>query len=241
MQASFVLVHGGAHGGWCYQRVARLLRRRGHDVYTPTLTGYGDRGHLDQPGITVETHVEDVVSLIEYEDLHDVVLVGHSLGGVVIPRVAERVRERIRRVVWLAALVLDDGEQVVSRYAAASEWLLRAVVAGPDGEPRTDLDLLMEAFLQDGSPEDRAWVRARLGNTPAAALSEPGRLTRFLELGLPTGYIVALRDQSLPPELCREFAARLPGCRILAVDASHDLMISAPEATAESLAEMAGA
>src|SRR3954469_19452908 len=98
MPGTFVLVHGGGHGGWCWQRVARLLRAEGHEVHTPTLTGFGDRSHLDAADFGA--FVDDVASLIELEDLRDIVLVGHSMGGVVVPRVAERVADRLARVVW---------------------------------------------------------------------------------------------------------------------------------------------
>ena len=91
MTVAFVLVHGGSVGGWCYQRVARRLRQQGHEVYAPTLTGFGERHHLSRSDITMETHILDVANLVEFEDLHDVVLVGHSLGSTVIPHVAERV------------------------------------------------------------------------------------------------------------------------------------------------------
>ena len=113
-----MLVHGGGHGGWCWQRLARELRSRGHEVYTPTLTGFGERRHLDNEGLTFDTFVTDIVSVLEYEDLRDVVLVGHSMGGVIVPRVAEIAADRIRAVVWLAAVVLDDDETLARGGAA---------------------------------------------------------------------------------------------------------------------------
>ena len=79
--ATYVLVHGGAHGGWCYQRVARMLRTAGHEVYTPTLTGLGERSHLLRPDIDLDLHIRDVTAVLHYEDLRDVILVGHSYGG----------------------------------------------------------------------------------------------------------------------------------------------------------------
>src|SRR5881394_4574014 len=113
MGSTFVLVHGGGHGGWCWQRVAKRLRNAGHDVYTPTLTGFGERSHLDTATVTFETFVLDIVNVLTFEDLHDVVLVGHSMGGVIIPRVAERVADRLARVVWLTAAVCADGETLL--------------------------------------------------------------------------------------------------------------------------------
>jgi pimeloyl-ACP methyl ester carboxylesterase len=237
MPATFVLLHGGSMGGWCFQRVARLLRQAGHEVYTPTLTGFGERKHLNGPDITMETHILDVANILDFEDLRDVVLAGHSLGSTVVPHVAERVPDRIRRVVWLAGMVLRDGETLMNN-APASEWTRRAVVVGPDGRPKMDYDLQMDALLQDGTAEDRAWVRARLSAAPPAALLAPGRLSTFLALDLPTGYILALQDRAVPPEVARGYVGLLPGCRYREVDAGHALMISAPEATARALLEM---
>jgi pimeloyl-ACP methyl ester carboxylesterase len=88
--ATYVLVHGGGHGGWCYQRVARLLRSAGHEVYAPTLTGLGERSHDVHPGIDLDTHIADVAGVLRYEDLHDVILLGHSYGGMVITGAADR-------------------------------------------------------------------------------------------------------------------------------------------------------
>src|SRR6266704_2926101 len=99
--ATYVLVHGGSHGGWCYQRVARLLRSAGHDVYAPTLTGVGERAHLLGPDVDLETHITDVVQLLRYEDLNDVILVGHSYGGMVITGVADRALDRVGHLVYL--------------------------------------------------------------------------------------------------------------------------------------------
>ena len=99
--AIYVLVHGGAHGGWCYRDVARLLRSAGHDEYTPTLTGLGERSHLLGPGIDLDTHITDVMAVLHYEDLRDVILVGHSYGGMVITGVADRAADRVGHIVYL--------------------------------------------------------------------------------------------------------------------------------------------
>src|SRR5438128_128006 len=104
--ATFVLVHGAWHGGWCWKRVTPLLRAAGHEVYATTLTGLGERVHLASPNVGLALHVQDVVGVLEYEDLRDVILVGHSYGGIVISGVADRVPERLRHLVYLDALVL---------------------------------------------------------------------------------------------------------------------------------------
>jgi len=106
----FVLVHGMWHGGWCWKKVAPLLRAAGHEVYTPTLTGVGERAHLHYPDIDLHTHIQDVVHVLDYEDLRDVILVGHSLAGFMIPAVAESVPERIAHLVNLDGPVPADGQ-----------------------------------------------------------------------------------------------------------------------------------
>ncbi|NUU21664.1 MAG: alpha/beta fold hydrolase [Streptomycetaceae bacterium] len=231
---TFVLVHGGGHGGWCWQRLARELRDHGHDVWTPTLTGFGERGHLGGPDTPFETFVTDVVAVLDFEDLHDVVLVGHSMGGVVVPRVAEARPDRIARVVWLAAVVTGDGETLLQAVPQTPE-IARAVTIEPDGTARTDHRLMAEILMPEGTDADRAWVADRHRPYPPAALVQPGRLTAFLELRLPTAYVTATKDAAIPPPLARTFASRLPGAHTTDVDAGHDLMITRPAETAEAL------
>lgn len=113
MMATYVLVHGGGHGGWCYQKVARLLRAAGHEAYTPTLTGLGERSHLLSPAIDLDSHITDVVALLTFEDPRDVILVGHSYGGMVITGVADRASDRVGTVVSLDAANPVNGQSLV--------------------------------------------------------------------------------------------------------------------------------
>ena len=108
--ATFVLVHGATGGGWHWQTVAGMLRAAEHDVYTPTLTGQGERTHLASPAVDLHMHIQDIVSVLRYEDLHNVILVGHSYAGLVITGVAEQEAARLAQLVYLDALVLQDGE-----------------------------------------------------------------------------------------------------------------------------------
>src|SRR5262245_27897653 len=107
--STYVLVHGGGHGGWCWQRLARLLRAEGHEVYTPTLTGLGERAHLLSPHIDLDTHIADVVGVLKYEGLTNVILVGHSYGGMVITGVADRALAHVGHLVFLDASIPYDG------------------------------------------------------------------------------------------------------------------------------------
>ena len=111
--ATYVLVHGGGHGGWCYQPVARLLRSRGHEVYAPSLTGLGERAHLFAANVDLDCHITDIVNLLHSEDLHDVILVGHSYGGMVITGAADRAADRVGRIVDLDAANPVNGQSLV--------------------------------------------------------------------------------------------------------------------------------
>ena len=236
---TFVLVHGGGHGGWCWQRAARLLRADGHEVYTPTLTGFGERSHLDTSQVTFETFVQDIVNVIEFEDLHEVILVGHSMGGVIIPRVAERVPGRVRQVVWLAAVVTNDGESLLDA-VPQSPWIARAVTIGADGTAHTDPNLILDANIHDGTPDDRAFVRDRHLPYPPHALTERGRLTAFLALAIPTTYLIASDDRTIEPPIAARFASRLPGASVGQVPGGHDCMITQPVAVAAALSSIDG-
>ena len=111
---TMVIVHGAWGGAWAFKKVEASLRQKGFEVYRPQLTGQGDRVHLARPDIGLTTHIDDVVNTILYEDLRDIILVGHSYGGMVISGVADRVPDRIRRLVYLDAMVPNDGESIVS-------------------------------------------------------------------------------------------------------------------------------
>jgi pimeloyl-ACP methyl ester carboxylesterase len=158
------------------------------------------------------------------------------MGGCVVPRVAEAEPARVAEVVFLAAVVTRDGESLRDATSAMpSPWIQRAVTVGEDGSAHTDPDLVLDAILQDGTPEQRRFVRDRHLPYPPHALLEPGRLSAFLALGKRTGYVVALQDRTLQPELCRGFAALLPGAWTADIDACHDCMVTHPVEVADVL------
>ena len=238
--ATYVLVHGGGHGGWCYQRVARLLRSSGHEVYTPTLSGLGERSNLLSPDIDLDLHVRDVVAVLHYEDLDDVILVGHSYGGMVITGAADRAADRIGRVVYLDAANPENGQSLVDVAGPIIESTrpLGAVVDG------VELVLLPspEAALFYGvtDPDDVAWMADRLTGHPWKCFEQPLRLTNQSAFAaLPQYHIVctstlATRD----PELMEK--ARADG-RLWEIDTGHDLMITEPAAVTEALLQIAAA
>src|SRR5437762_6823714 len=130
---SFVLTHGAWHGSWCWKRVRRLLQAQGHDVFTPTLTGVGERSHLLSRDVNLETHIDDVTNVIRWEELSDVVLCGHSYGGAVISGVADRVPNRIGALVYLDAFVLENGQSLHDTLPPAQRTL-QIELAGRHGD-----------------------------------------------------------------------------------------------------------
>jgi len=168
---TFVLVHGAFHGGWCWRFVAPALRRAGHEVYTPTLTGLGDRAHLARPGIDLDLHVQDVVALLEMEDLHDVVLLGHSYGGMVVTGVADRCAERIHRLVYLDAFVPENGR-------CALDYVVpeRAAAFRKDGEQSGSVTPPPLSLWGLTRPEDIAFFTPRERRHPINCFTQPIRL-----------------------------------------------------------------
>jgi len=234
--ATYVLVHGGAHGGWCYQRVARLLRDAGHHVYTPTMTGVGERSHLLGPAIDLDVHIADIEAVLHYEDLHDVILVGHSYGGMVITGVADRTPDRVGHIVYLDAATPVNGESLADIAAPLMDAARRTarVVDGvelvlfPGTEPMPNYGVT--------DPDDIAWMSERLTPHPWKCFAQPLRLTNEAALWeIPQTHIVC--TSTLP---FRDPArmARAAG-RIWDVDTGHDLMITEPKAVAELLLRVA--
>src|SRR6266704_3351854 len=153
---TIVIVHGAWGGAWAFRRVDALLRDKGYNVYRPQLTGLGDRVHLSRPDIGLSTHIEDVVNTILFEDLHDIILVGHSYGGMVITGVADRVPDRIRRLVYVDAFVPNDGESVMSIVGRHGDWLKPMIKddyivpawVKPDQAPPHDVPQSLKTFTE---------------------------------------------------------------------------------------------
>ena len=169
---TFLLVHGAWHGGWCWRRVADLLQKRGHKVFTPTFTGVGERSHLMSKDIVLDTHITDIVNVIKWEDLNNVCLVVHSYGGWPGSGAIEQVLDRISSIVWLDAFKPENGQR---GFDFASEFsrkaLLTAVEKGEPGRPAPKA----EAFHVN--EKDRAWVDSKLTAQPNGVALQPIKLT----------------------------------------------------------------
>ncbi len=163
---TFVLVHGAWHGSWCWKRVRKELQTEGHDVFTPTLTGVAERSHLISPQVNLDTHVADVVNLIRWEELTDVVLCGHSYGGCVITGVADRIPERLRALVYLDAFILENGQ---SLHDVLPREVAEGQVRGAEG-PAT-----AGASLRSPRSSSRSTSRIARGSTASARRSRSRR------------------------------------------------------------------
>jgi pimeloyl-ACP methyl ester carboxylesterase len=211
--------------------VARLLRDAGHEVFTPTLTGFGERAHLLSRDIGPHTLVQDVVAVLDNEELSDVVLVGHSFGALVALAVAERVPDRVRRVVLLDGLVVEAGERAFAGLPPGSAAARTKAAEASGGV----------AFPPPGGavfglkePTDIDWVDRRLTPHPLRTYAEPFPLSVPLGGGRPVTY-VACTDSAYPAVHSAHAIARREGWEFRELAAGHDAMISAPEATADEL------
>jgi pimeloyl-ACP methyl ester carboxylesterase len=239
--ATFVLVHGGGGGSWIWRWVAPLLREHGHVVHAVTMTGAGERRHLLTRELTIETGVSDVVNTLEFEDLTDVVLVGHSQGGTVLPGVAKTVPERVRLLVFVDAVLLRSGETIAAASGFVSEEQCRTLVSEVRrGVAPITMDVREQqrAIMNDLDPStDRArveWMLERLTDVPTLIMANPP------EVG-----IEAIRHQTCfvacsrtPLPQFRAIAADL-GWPIYEIDSDHALMVTHPEETARLLDDIA--
>jgi pimeloyl-ACP methyl ester carboxylesterase len=234
MPHTFVLVHGAWHGGWCWRRVADLLEAKGHKVFTPTLTGLGERSHLMRAGVNVSTHVTDVVNLIKWEGLSGVVLCGHSYGGLVVSGVAEQVAASIGSIVFLDAFVPENGDSMMALTSQAVRNNLKTAA------DRGDLGVAPRsaaAFLVN--EKDQAWVDAMCVPQPIGTMTEKMALTGARERIAKKSYIraAAYPNPGFDAAYARVRADK--SWRTYQVPCGHDVMVDMPERLAEILVEVA--
>jgi len=230
---TFVLLHGAWHGAWCWKKLVPLLHAQGHSVYTPTQTGLGERSHLLSRDITIDTFVQDLVNVLEWEDLTDVVLVGHSFAGVPITGAADRVPERIRHLVYLDSLIIENGQSpfdMLPPEAAAARRKL-----AQESSDGLSIPVPSPAAFNVTDAADAAWLEAKCTPHPLSTWESPLQLKNpTVGNGLPATY-VAVRP--LYPTLgdVRAFAKAQKGWDYVELDAGHDAMVTSPEPLAELL------
>jgi len=230
--ATFLICHGAWSAGWAWRKVRPLLRAAGHEVFTPTYTGLGERAHHASPAVDLETHIRDVLGVIEFEGLTDIALLGHSYGGMVATGVADRVPERVKQLIYLDAFVPGNGQSLLDlrppgpRPAAAGgaseDWLV-----APNPPP------------PDTSAADLAWITPLRRPQPVKTFAQPLQL-RHPDVKLPRSYIYCTRKT--PDDVFLQFSSRFksdPDWRYHEIDASHSPNVTAPEALVRLLDEIA--
>lgn len=232
--ANFVLVHGAWHGGWCWQRVTTALQLAGHRVHAVTLTGLGERAHLLSPAITLDTHIDDVLNLIEAEELADVVLAVHSYAGMIGTAVADRLGQRLKHLVYVDAVLPQPGESWSSTQSGATQQQRLAAAQAslhfsfPPPDP--------EVFgLQDA---DRAWVGRRQTPHPGNTYQAPLQFDVQRVAAVPRTFISCTQPAlaTIAPSRLRARdplfwgGAWLPHSRFVELQTGHDPMVSAPSA-----------
>lgn len=218
---TFLVCHGAWSAGWAWKKMHPLMRSAGHRLLTPTYTGLGERVHLANASIDLETHIEDMLNVIKYEDLRDIVLVGHSYGGMVATGVADRARDRVAQLIYVDAFVPEDGQSLFDLNKMAALKLADSGDgwrAPPNPTP------------SDTAQADLEWITARRVDMPIKCLETKLKLQGGA-LTLPRSYIYATRIT--PADTFGPFAARAKseaGWRYFEIDASHAPNITAPEA-----------
>ena len=233
--ATFLVAHGAWSAGWGWKKMRPLLRAKGHELLTPTYTGLGERGHLASPQVTLETHIADMLGVLQCEDLQNVVLIGHSYGGMVATGVADRAPERLAQLVYLDAFVPRDGQCLFDLLAVETRArMCEAARTVGDGWRVPPIPL-----PPDTSAEDVAWITPRRMMQPLGTFEQPVRLTGT-GVRLPKAYIYCLRPA--PEDVFQQFAERArteQGWQYFEIDASHSPHITAPETLATLLDNLA--
>lgn len=235
--AAFVIVHGAWGGAWSWNRyIGPMLREAGHDVHTVTLTGLGERAHLASPDVGLDTHIQDVVNVLFYEDLSNVILVGHSYGGMVITGVADRVPERLSQLVYLDAATPSDGQSSAAMGGPARNQE-RIELAQREG----DGWLVPPGPMQEDDPQEIVtWAGPRRRAHPLKAFTQPIHLTRG-ETTLPRSFVYCALGKT-PGSPTAERGRRIKAdsrWRYFELQTGHNLHYSAPKETVEILLKLA--
>jgi len=237
-QRTFVLLHGAFHGGWCWIRVADILRGAGHRVTAPTQTGLGERKHLMSKDITLETFTLDVVNHIEFADLSDVVLVGHSFGGMAITGAADRIPGRLRHLIYFDARILEPGQTPLDvSIPSVREERIRTAESFSGG-----LCIPPPSAVSFGVPAgaDADWVDKYLTPHPMGTMTSTLPLKHPIGNGVPCTYMACTEPLSEQLASSRAWVRARPEWGWREIATGHDAMVSAPRALANMLMEIAG-
>jgi pimeloyl-ACP methyl ester carboxylesterase len=243
--ATFVLVHPAWMGRWCWNKVAVQLRERRHDVHAPTLTGLAERAHLATPDVGLATHVEDVVSVVEFDALREVILVGTSSSGTVITAVAEKIADRVRSLVYLDAFLPSDGQCTLdllpSERRKALEQLVDAEGRGwllPRFAPPPWPVIVRGDVWQVTDESDIEWMLPRLRPTPFRHFTDPVRSQAGRTAGIERIYIRCCLRPPAPFDAAAASVRSTPGWRYIELDTPHVPYVTHPSMVTDALAEI---
>jgi pimeloyl-ACP methyl ester carboxylesterase len=227
----YVLVHGAWGGSWCWKRIRRALQARGHEVFTPTLSGVGERSHLLSKQVDLQTHIADVVNLFRWEELSDVILCGHSYGGCVVTGAADQVADRIRALVYVDAFVPENGQSLHDTLPAEQrDAQLQGALATGDGWKVPPIP----AEIFNVNARDLAWVNQQRTLQSLATFQQPLRLTGAIYRIENVTYILATGWEHSPfPQFYEK--ARAKGWKTLTMACGHDVMLDKPTELLEVL------
>lgn len=233
----FVLIYGAFHGGWCWREVAAALRRAGARVFTPTMTGLGERRHLLSPSVGLATFIEDALGVLRSEELSDVVLVGHSFGGMVISGVADQMPDRISHLVYLDALVPIPSWSAFDMLPADTVAARREAARASGGLAIPNPPAA--AFDIPAGPL-RDWVDRQVCPHPLAAYADPIKLSHPVGNGLPKTFVLCTDPPYRAIQPSYQRIRDEPGWNFAELETGHDAMVTAPQETAILLLEIAG-
>ncbi len=235
LSKTFVLIHGSWQGGWVWQAVIRQLEEKGHRAYAPTLAGHGPGA--ERVGITHKDCVDSVVAYIRQHDLHEIVLVGHSFGGSVISRVVEYLPDRIVRLIFMDAFVLEDGQSVYDNLPGPFiEMLDQLVHASADNTTLLPWEAWRDYFIQDATEEAARPLWEQLSPEPNQPNVERLDLTTFYARDIPKSYLFCRQDLTMPPGWFHpRMSSRLGTYKLVEMDGSHEVMFTRPVEVADKL------
>lgn len=236
MPETFVLVHGGSLGAWSWAAVVVQLQKMGHRALAVDLPGRGENPY-DLAKITLKLHIEVVSEFIEQRDLRDVVLVGHSMAGLIIPNVAVRMPQRIQRLIFVSALVMHDGEAATDVFRPIGE---AAAKRAKKGEQLSMAERFRRYQMHDASYDLQSFVMAAIVPNQMAVLAEPTPMKDFYALDPPTSVVILEDDLAIDPLRFHPlFTNRLRNPTMRSIKSGHGVMFTKPLELAQALVELA--
>jgi pimeloyl-ACP methyl ester carboxylesterase len=227
--ACYLLIHGNRHGKWAWTQVIERLKKRGHHPHAIDLPGHGDDA-TPRYTLTLQDSCNTVLNYVELNQLDDIILVGHSSGGVVLSAIAKDLKNQLRAMVFVAALVLRAGESQMTGVPQQQQEAYRKLAESrPDYSIPISYDAARRRYFNDLSEVDAQTYFQRLTPEPFGVMESPVNNNGLWAISIPTAYVICTQDQALFPDLCRTYAQRLNNPMLFEIQTGHDVMLSQPQ------------